>query len=159
MPYFFLSVVYPDSLRSGSGISNESRSGYGSRVLMTKIEEKNISASKDEIYQLFFIFWPIFALLDPDLDCESGSGYGSRVPIESGSNPDPDTVPDPQHCFFPIQQQRYNFINSTIFYTASPAVPQSLVSEYTTQGLNPRTVTTFACTMGSQTLQPLDLIN
>jgi hypothetical protein len=27
----------------------------------------------------------IFALLDPDLDCESGSGYGSRGPIESGS--------------------------------------------------------------------------
>jgi hypothetical protein len=25
------------------------------------------------------------ALLDPDPDCESGSGYGSREPIESGS--------------------------------------------------------------------------
>ncbi len=25
------------------------------------------------------------ALLDPDPDCESGSGYGSRDPIESGS--------------------------------------------------------------------------
>ncbi len=41
----------------------------------------------------------IFALLDRDPDCESGSGYGSRDPIESGSNTDPDTDqdPDPQH--------------------------------------------------------------
>ncbi len=29
--------------------------------------------------------WVIFALLDLDPDCESGSGYGSRDPIESGS--------------------------------------------------------------------------
>jgi hypothetical protein len=34
-----------------------------------------------------------FALLDLDPDCESGSGYGCRDPIESGFNPDP----DPQH--------------------------------------------------------------
>jgi hypothetical protein len=36
-----------------------------------------------------------FALLDPDPDCESGLGYGSRDPVESGSNRDPD--PDLQH--------------------------------------------------------------
>jgi hypothetical protein len=29
---------------------------------------------------------------------ESGSGYGSRDPNESGSNPDPDQDTDPQHC-------------------------------------------------------------
>jgi hypothetical protein len=34
--------------------------------------------------------WIIFVLLDPDLDCESGSGFGSRAPL----NPDP----DPKHC-------------------------------------------------------------
>jgi hypothetical protein len=32
--------------------------------------------------------WVIFALLDPDSDCESG--FGSRDPTETGSNPDPD---------------------------------------------------------------------
>jgi len=31
--------------------------------------------------------WSVFQLLDPDPDCESGSG--SRDPVESGSNPDP----------------------------------------------------------------------
>ncbi len=36
----------------------------------------------------------IFSFLDPD--CESG--YGSRDPIESGYNQDPDADPDPQHC-------------------------------------------------------------
>jgi hypothetical protein len=35
--------------------------------------------------------------VDPDPDYESGSGYGSRDPIESGSNTDPYTDPDPQH--------------------------------------------------------------
>jgi hypothetical protein len=33
---------------------------------------------------------------DLDPDCESGSGCGSRDPIESGSNPDTD--PDSQQC-------------------------------------------------------------
>ncbi len=34
----------------------------------------------------FFLFlWVIFALQDPNPDCESGPGYGSRDPIESGS--------------------------------------------------------------------------
>jgi hypothetical protein len=28
----------------------------------------------------------------------SGYGYGSRDPIESGSNPHPDMDPDTQHC-------------------------------------------------------------
>ncbi len=45
----------------------------------------------------FLCLWVIFALLDPDPDCESGFGYGSRDPIESGSNPDLDTDPDSQH--------------------------------------------------------------
>ncbi len=40
--------------------------------------------------------WIIFALLDPDPSRESGRGYGSRDPIESGFNSDR----DPQHCFF-----------------------------------------------------------
>jgi hypothetical protein len=35
----------------------------------------------------FLFFWAIFALLDPDPDCESRYGYGSRDPIESGYGP------------------------------------------------------------------------
>jgi hypothetical protein len=38
----------------------------------------------------FIFFLAIFALSNPDLDCESGT----VDPIESGSNPNP----DPQHC-------------------------------------------------------------
>jgi hypothetical protein len=45
-------------------------------------DEKNLS-SFDQI------LWVIFAVLDPDLCCQSGS----KDPIESGSNP------DPQHYF------------------------------------------------------------
>jgi hypothetical protein len=43
----------------------------------------------------FLFLWAVFALLDPDLDpkCESGSGYRSRDPIESGSTT---LVLDPQ---------------------------------------------------------------
>ncbi len=41
--------------------------------------------------------WAFFALLEPDLDSEYGSG--STDPIEYGSNTDPDPVPDPQPCF------------------------------------------------------------
>jgi hypothetical protein len=42
-------------------------------------QKRTSSTLKDEICK--------FPLLDPDLDCESGSGYGSREPIESGSYP------------------------------------------------------------------------
>ncbi len=57
---------------------------------------RSLQPSKQKIQHLkkinFFLFWwAIFALLDPDRE----SGYGSRDPIESGSNPDP----DPQHCW------------------------------------------------------------
>jgi hypothetical protein len=46
----------------------------------------------------FLLLWVIFALLDLDPDSKFGSGYRSRDPIESGSNPDPDMNQDPQHC-------------------------------------------------------------
>ncbi len=49
---------------------------------------------KIKIYNFFQFLWVMFALLDPGPDCESGSGYGFRGTIESGSNP----APDPQHC-------------------------------------------------------------
>ncbi len=44
--------------------------------------------------------------LDPDLDCESG--YGSRDPIESGSNPDT----DPQHWYYllDVAVDRYRYL-------------------------------------------------
>jgi hypothetical protein len=52
---------------------------------------------------LLTVFYVLGNLLPPgsDPDCESGSGYRSRNPIESGSNldPDPDTDQDLQHCF------------------------------------------------------------
>jgi hypothetical protein len=62
-----------------------------------KIEKRTSSTSKKIKFITFFFLWVIFAPLD--LDCESGSGYGSRDPIEFGTNPDPgtDPDPDPQH--------------------------------------------------------------
>jgi hypothetical protein len=51
-------------------------------------QKRTSSTSKDKIFNGFLLSWAIFALLDPD--CESGSG--SRNPIDSVSNP------DPQHC-------------------------------------------------------------
>ncbi len=41
-----------------------------------------------KFFNFFLFLWVSFSLLDPDPDCESGSGYGSRDTIESG----------PQHC-------------------------------------------------------------
>jgi hypothetical protein len=44
---------------------------------------------KMKFIKFFLCLWVIFAFLEPNPDCESGS----VDPIESGSNPDP----DPQH--------------------------------------------------------------
>jgi hypothetical protein len=52
-------------------------------------QKRTSSTSKNEIYKLFSMFVGDF--------CPPGSGYGSRDPNESGSNPD-DTDSDPQHC-------------------------------------------------------------
>jgi hypothetical protein len=67
---------------------------------MSKQQEKPSALKREhaalqemKIINFFLCLWVIFALLDPDR--ESGSGYRSRDPIESGSNPDTD--PDPQH--------------------------------------------------------------
>jgi hypothetical protein len=43
------------------------------------------STLKMRFINFLLCLWVILALLDPDPDCESGSGYGSRDPIESGS--------------------------------------------------------------------------
>ncbi len=64
-------------------------------------QKRTSSTLKNEIYELFFLcLLVIFALLDPDPDCESGFGYGSRDPIEYGNTDpiririaDPDTDP------------------------------------------------------------------
>ncbi len=66
---------------------------------MSKLEEKPSALKREHpalqkinCINFFLCLWVIFALLDPDR--ESGSGYGSKDRIESGSNPDP----NPQHC-------------------------------------------------------------
>ncbi len=57
--------------------------------------------------------WVIFALVYTDPDCESG--YGSRDPIEYGSNPDPDGT-DPQHWFKVREQKEMRKIIFGVFY-------------------------------------------
>jgi hypothetical protein len=54
-------------------------------------KKENPALQKMKFIKFFFYVCGsfLFALLDPDPDCR----YGSRDPIESGSNPDP----DPQH--------------------------------------------------------------
>jgi hypothetical protein len=56
------------------------------------LKREHLAFQKMKFINFFLYLWVIFALLDPDPDCESGSGYASKDPIESGSNP------DPQHC-------------------------------------------------------------
>ncbi len=59
---------------------------------MSKLKEKPTALKGEHLAfkKLRFINyvrgpWVILPLLDPDPDCEFGSGYGSRDPIESGS--------------------------------------------------------------------------
>jgi hypothetical protein len=58
------------------------------------LKREHPALQKMKFINCFLFLWAVFALLDPDPDCESRSGYGSRDPIEFGSNP----YPDPQHC-------------------------------------------------------------
>ncbi len=46
--------------------------------------KKNIQRFQKWILWTFLCLWVIFALLEPDPNCDSGTGYGSRDPIESG---------------------------------------------------------------------------
>jgi hypothetical protein len=69
---------------------------------VSKLQEKTSALKREhpalrkmKIINFFLCLWVIFALLDPVLDPDCKSGYGSRDPIESGSNPDTD--PDPHH--------------------------------------------------------------
>ncbi len=47
------------------------------------LKREHQALQKMKYINFFLCMWVIFALLDPD--CEPGSGYGSRDPIESGS--------------------------------------------------------------------------
>jgi hypothetical protein len=49
--------------------------------------------SKNEIYAFFLCLWSIFALLDPDPDCNPDPDTDPRAPL----TPDPNTDLDPQH--------------------------------------------------------------
>jgi hypothetical protein len=59
------------------------------------LKREHPALQKMKFINFFLCLWVIFALLGPD--GESGSGYRSRDPIESGSNQD--SYPDPQHWF------------------------------------------------------------
>jgi hypothetical protein len=63
---------------------------FDTKLERLKPSKENNQHFKNEIINFFLFLWVIFSLLDPDPDCESGSGD----PIDSGYNPDP----DPQHC-------------------------------------------------------------
>ncbi len=69
---------------------------------MYKLQKKSSATKREhpalqkiEFLNFFLFFCVIFVHLDPDCEFE----FGSRYPIESWYNLDPDTVPDPQHCF------------------------------------------------------------
>jgi hypothetical protein len=47
------------------------------------LQEEHPALQEMRFIDFFLCLWIIFALLNLDLDCESG--YGSREPIESGS--------------------------------------------------------------------------
>jgi hypothetical protein len=48
------------------------------------LKREHPALQKLKFINFFLFLWVIFALLDPDPDCESGPGYGSRDPTESG---------------------------------------------------------------------------
>jgi hypothetical protein len=79
---------------------------------------RSLQISKEAIqhakHELLPLLWVIFALLDPDPDLDSESGFGFTGPIEYGSNPDPDT----KLCL----QVRYRTKAGTI---SVPQVPSS----------------------------------
>jgi hypothetical protein len=52
-----------------------------------KREHPALQKMKFYIFSIFVVYF--FCLMDPDLDPDSGSGYGSSDPLN----------PDPQHCF------------------------------------------------------------
>jgi hypothetical protein len=64
------------------------------------LKKEQPALQKRKFINCFLFVWAIFGLLDPDPDFESGSGYGSRVPCESVSNPNPNTDPDSLHGIF-----------------------------------------------------------
>jgi hypothetical protein len=49
------------------------------------LKREHPALQKMKLIICFIFFWAIFVKLDPDPDCESGPGYGSTDPIESGS--------------------------------------------------------------------------
>jgi hypothetical protein len=57
--------------------------------------------------------WVIFALLDPDLDAEYGSGSGSTDLIEYGSNLDQ----DPKPCLWHPNLYRRSTLNAFLYRT------------------------------------------
>ncbi len=69
------------------------------RVLMSKLQEKPSALKREHraLQKMKFInfFYVCVSWLGSGSDCESGSGYGSRDPIESGSDPDQNA----QHWF------------------------------------------------------------
>jgi hypothetical protein len=96
-----------------------------SNIITTGMLKELIQEVKIWIYKKNLLLWDIFALmvLDPD----SESGFGSTDPIESGSNPDPDTVPDSQPWYWKVKsgsgyawkQCRSNWPNGRVWYTIS----------------------------------------
>jgi hypothetical protein len=75
-------------------------------------QKRTSSTSKHEISYFFLLLWAIFALLDPDPDSEYGSG--STDLIESGSNSDPDTDPQPWFRLAPFRELSFvicHFVN------------------------------------------------
>ncbi len=69
-------------------------------------KEKILHFKKWNFVNIFLLLWVIFALLDPNPRCESV--YGSKDPIESGSNSDPDLNSDPQYWkLVPVPETLY----------------------------------------------------
>ncbi len=64
-------------------------------------QKRTSSTSKNEYYYIFSMFVGHFYPPGSGSGLRTGSWYGSRDPIESGSNPDPDTDwdPAPKRCF------------------------------------------------------------
>ncbi len=100
IPYswnFFFRFLKKKKLQKKTSIKPKGRPSYRRTLLPSK---ENIQHQKMKFINCFLFFWTI---------CPLGSGlrfgYGSRDPIESGSNPDP----DPLHCLLHLLSKHSEF--------------------------------------------------
>ncbi len=109
----YLDSLNPDRIRNQVLMTENWRKKYSRKSCLSFFDQKlqftyvqatgeafSLKIEHPALQKMQFILFSMF--VGPFCPPGSGSGYGSRNPIESGFNPDPDKDPDPQYCPFVI---------------------------------------------------------